>query len=100
MLYKSAHLRHSFGMVAVLGVLSGLTFVTRVTDGGALFVGVAIAIVCLAPSRKIVSLLLFSVATAAAVVFVVSLTGDSLHDYAMTSIFKAAGSKGGATAPG
>jgi hypothetical protein len=83
-------------LVAALGALSGLSLMTRLNDGAALFVGVAIAILCMAPSKRILSLALFGVTAALTVVLVVRLTGDSLHDYAMTAIFHAAESKGGA----
>lgn len=82
-------------MAAALGVLSGLSLMTRLNDGAALFVGVAIGILCMAPSRRLISLVLFGAMAALTVLLVVRLTGDSLHDYAMYSIFKAAGSKGG-----
>lgn len=80
---------------AMLGVLCGLSMATRLNDGGALFVGVVIAIPLLAPRDKILSLLLCCIAAALTVVLVVSLTGDSLHDYATYSVFHVAGSKGG-----
>jgi hypothetical protein len=68
---------------------------TRLNDGAALVVGVVIAILFLAPSRRLLSLILFALMAALTVVLVVHLTGDSLHDWASYSIFKAAGSKGG-----
>jgi hypothetical protein len=82
-------------LAAGLGVLSGLSLVTRLNDGAALFAGVAIAIAYMAQSRRLISLVLFSGAAALTVLLVVRLTGDSLHDYAMYSIFSAVGSKGG-----
>jgi len=84
------------GLAAGLGVLSGLSMMTRLNDGAALFVGVAIAMFCLTPARRLLSLIVFSVTSALTVVAVVGLSGDSLRDYATYSIFKAAGSKGGA----
>jgi len=95
-LQRSLATHRVLGFAAALGVLSGLSLMTRLNDGAALFFGVAIAIYCLAPSRRLASLLLFAVAAALTSVLVVKLTGDSLHDYAMYSIFHAAGSKGGA----
>jgi hypothetical protein len=83
-------------LAAVLGLLSGLALMTRLNDGAALFVGVAIAILFLAPSRRLLSLVLFTAAAALTVLLVVRLTGDTLHDWATYSIFRAAGSKGGA----
>jgi hypothetical protein len=83
------------GMAAGLGVLSGLSMMTRLNDGAALFVGVAIAIVCMVPTSRLLSLAAFAVAGALTVMAVVGVSGDSLHDYATYSIVKAAGSKGG-----
>ncbi len=82
-------------LAAGLGILSGLSMTTRLNDGAALLVGVGIAIVFMARSRRLVSLALFSAAAALTVVLVVHLSGDSLHDWAMNSIFRAAASKGG-----
>jgi hypothetical protein len=89
-------LSHTLRLVAALGVLSGLAIMNRLNDGAALVVGVTISILCLAPSKKLASLALFAAVAAFTVVIVVSLTGDSLHDYATYSIFRAAGIKGGA----
>ncbi len=94
-LRTSSSVRRTLGLVAILGALSGLTLTTRPNDGAALFVGVLLALVCLTPRKKLLSLLLFCLATGLTVLLTVSLTGDSLHDYATTSIFRAAGGKGG-----
>jgi len=94
-LQKAAKPRAVLQLGAALGVLCGLTLTTRVNDGTALFVCVAIAIVCLAPAKRFMSVALFSLAAALTVVAVVHLTGDSLREYATYSIFHAAGSKGG-----
>ena len=90
-----AGIGRSRGLVAALGVFSGLSLTTRMNDGAALFVAVAIAIVCLVPAQRIVSLLLFAVTAGLTGWLTVRLTGDSLHDYATYSIFHAAASKGG-----
>jgi hypothetical protein len=92
----ASNARRSFGLVAALGILSGLSFTNRVNDGGALFVGVAISIFCFLPFRRLVSLLLFTCTTAITILGIVHLTGDTFRVYATTSIFRAAGSKGGA----
>ena len=81
---------------AALGILSGLSIMTRLNDGAALFVGVAIAILFLTPSRRLISLVLFAAFAVLTVLLAVHLTGDSFHDWASCSIFQAAGSKGGA----
>lgn len=93
-LRTSSNVYRTLGLAALLGVLSGLTMTTRLNDGAALFAGVFLAIVCLAPLKKLLSLLLFSLATGFTQLVVVFLTGDSLRDYATNSIFKAAAIKG------
>ena len=94
-LQKASSTRGVLFLCAALGVLCGLTLTTRVNDGAALLVAVAIAIACLAPSQRLLAMVLFFLASGATVALIVSLTGDSLRDYAMYSIFHAAGSKGG-----
>ncbi len=84
------------GLVATLGALSGLALTTRLNDGAALVLGVALALLCMLRTKRVFSVVVFGLVAAATVGIVVRLTGDSLHDYAMYSIFKAAGSKGGA----
>jgi hypothetical protein len=83
-------------LASVLGVLAGLALTTRLNDGAALASGVVLGILCLAPSKKLLSITLFCLAAALTALLIVRLTGDSFHDYAMYTIFKAAGSKGGA----
>jgi hypothetical protein len=75
--------------------LSGLSITTRANDGGALLLGVAIAITCLAPFKRLVSLVLFAVVAALTLIVIVRLTGDSLSVYATNTLFRAAGLKGG-----
>lgn len=87
---------HVAGLAAILGVLSGLTLMTRLPDGAALILGVAISILFLAPLQRLLSLLLYLLAATLTVLFILHLTGDTLHTYAMSTIFQAAGSKGGA----
>ncbi len=94
-LHRAVGARRGLLLATVLGILSGLSLTTRVNDGAALFVGVGIAIACLAPVKRLVSVALFSLVVALTVVVVVHLTGDSLREYATHSIFHAAGSKGG-----
>jgi hypothetical protein len=94
-LRTSSSVGRALGLAVILGVLSGLSLTTRLNDGAALFAGVFLAIVCLAPLKKLLSLLLFCLATGFTVVLIATLTGDSLHDYFRYSIFGAAGIKGG-----
>jgi hypothetical protein len=95
-LQKTVSARLRFGLVVGLGILAGLSLTTRLNDGAALVVGVAASIFCLVPSRKLASIALFGLISMLTIVLIVHLTGDSFHDYAMFSIFRAAGSKGGA----
>ncbi len=94
-LRTSAGAGRVLGLAAILGVLCGLAVTTRVNDGAALVAGVVLAIVCLVPLKKVLSLVAFCLATVCTVVFIVYLTGDSLRDYAMNTVIKAAGIKGG-----
>jgi hypothetical protein len=96
MLQRSVKAGRSLGLVVALGIMGGLLLTTRLNDGAALITSVAIAILFLAPSRKLISVALFGLVSALTVASIVHLTGDSFHDYAMYSIFKVAGSKGGA----
>jgi hypothetical protein len=95
MLQRAASVRRGLVLVSILGVFSGLALTTRLNDGAALVVGVILAIVCLAPTKRALSVVLFCLAAGVTVLALVSLTGDSLHSYSMHSVFRAAGSKGG-----
>ena len=81
---------------AILGVLSGLALTTRVNDGAALLVAVAIGLACMAQTRRLAAMVALFAVCGATVWMIVSLTGDSLHDYATYTVFHAVGSKGGA----
>ena len=94
-LRQSATLRSSLGLVISLGVLSGLEITLRINDGVALWVGVALSILCRAPAKRFLSAILFILITALTVVFVVHLTGDTFHDYLSYSLFRAVSGKGG-----
>jgi hypothetical protein len=96
-LQKIENTRTSLEVVAELGILSGLALTTRLNDGGTLVIGVVTALWCLGHSRKLLAIVVFGFVSALVVVLIVSLTGDSFHDYAVYSVFKAAGIKGGAT---
>lgn len=92
----SSHIHRTLGLAATLGALSGLTVTTRLNDGVSLFIGAFLGVVCLAPSKRLLSLLVFCLSTGLTFLLVVSITGDSLHDYVSYSILNAAGPKGGA----
>jgi hypothetical protein len=94
-LEKATSRSREFILAAGLGVLCGLTVVTRLNDGAALLLGVAISTVRLAPSRRWWCLFILCIASALTILAVVRSTGDSFTDYASTSIIRAAGAKGG-----
>lgn len=94
-LQETPTVRTELMLCGTLGVLSGLTMTTRLNDGAALALSVMTAILCLVPAKRLLSCLLFGTAALLTVVTVISLTGDSLRDYALYSILHAAGSKGG-----
>ena len=94
-LRESASERRTMGLVALLGVLSGLAITLRINDGLALGFGIAISIVCLAPAKRFISTVLFVLLAAVTVVGVVHLTGDTFHDYLSYTLLKAMGGKGG-----
>ena len=87
--------RRTWLLVAALGCIAGLAFTTRVTDGAALVVAVGVSLPFLLRRGRALGLLLFAVVAALTVLFVVRLTHDTLYAYLMSSLFRAAGSKGG-----
>ena len=91
LLAKAETPRRQFGLAAGLGILSGLTITTRLTDGGALLVAAGACLMVLARSRKLALAGLFVVAAAVTVVCVVKLTGDSFSAYIANSVIRAAG---------
>lgn len=94
-LQKAPSAHKGLVLALILGVLSGLALTTRLNDGAALAVGVVLGILCLAPTKKLLSVALFCLAAALTALLIVRLTGDSFHDYATYTIFKAVGNKGG-----
>ncbi len=84
-------------IAAGLGLLQGLMVTTRLNDGAAMLIFLAIAIPCLTPKSKLASLATFFAVSALTALSIVLLTGDSLYAYAVNTIFKAPGSKGGLT---
>jgi hypothetical protein len=92
---RTEAVRRQLGLVTVLGVLCGLTFVTRLTDGAALLAASALSFLFLLRRRKLASIALMCLAGALTVVLVVRMTGDSFSSYVSNSIIHAAGSKGG-----
>ncbi len=80
---------------ALLGVLSGLAMMSRLNDGGLLWITALLAIICMAPVRRYATALVCALTAAATAVATVLLTGDTLSAYATNSIFRAAGAKGG-----
>lgn len=82
-------------LVVVLGVLCGLTIVTRVTDGAALITASVLSLPLLLKRRRAAGVAILLAVAMLTLIVVVKLTGDTLAAYASNSIFRAAGSKGG-----
>ncbi len=79
-----------------LGAVTGLAITNRITDGGALFLGAALGIFCIAINRRFLLITAYSMVAIITVASVVRLTGDSFQAYIMNTILHAAGPKGGA----
>ncbi len=92
---RTEKIRRLLVLVAALGVLCGLAITTRLTDGAALLVSCMLCLPILARVRRLESVALLVAVAAVTMVGVVSLTGDSFSAYVSSSIFRAAGSKGG-----
>ena len=78
-----------------LGLLTGMTVTTRLTDGAALLVSVGLSLLIVARRWKLLLAGLYVVVAAVTVVVIVRLTGDTLAAWVSSTIIKAAGSKGG-----
>ena len=80
---------------AAAGLLLGVAFTNRASDGAALLLAVAWCVPFLAKHRKALNLLVCGAAMTAAVLLVVRLTGDTYAAWLSNSIFHAAAAKGG-----
>jgi hypothetical protein len=94
-LYHASNARKQFLWAAATGILSGLAFMNRSTDGGTLFGAAAVCVAFLAPRRKLLSTAVFLLFAACTCLFIVHLTGDTFHDYLANSILHASAAKGG-----
>ena len=94
-LQEMAGVRRQVGTAAGLGVLSGLALTTRLNDGAALLVAVALIALVLARRRKLLVMGVHLATAALTLRGVILLTGDSLRDYVSNSMLQAAASKGG-----
>ncbi len=82
-------------LIAALGLVCGLTVVTRLTDGAAIVTASGLSLLFLLRGKRPASLALFAAVAALTVILVVKLTGDTLSAYISSSVFRAASSKGG-----
>jgi hypothetical protein len=82
-------------IAAVLGVLAGLSTSNRLNDGAALVAASGLAMLFFVPRGKRLALTAFCCTTVVSLLGVILLTGDSVHEWAMDSIFRAAAIKGG-----
>jgi hypothetical protein len=87
--------RRRLGLAAALGVLCGLAVTNRSTDGGLLTLAVGACVLCVVRHQKLAAALLFSGCALLTWFAIVHLTGDTLHDYVVNSVLKAASAKGG-----
>jgi len=86
---------NDFGIPLSLGILSGLAITTRLNDGMALILTIVFIVLVTLTRKRVISIVLILFAAVLTLFIVVSLTGDTVHDYALNSVFQAAGSKGG-----
>ena len=94
-LARTTAVRKQMLLSAVLGLFGGLMFTTRLTDGAALIAAAVLCVPFLVRGRRLASVGLLVAVAALTVVVVVQLTGDTMSAYLSSSIFRAAGSKGG-----
>lgn len=81
----------------LLGVLCGLSFMTRANDGLMLFIAVALVLMYRPPGQRLPAIMLLTagfLATAAVVLF---LTGDTAESYFKYTLLHSSESKGGAS---
>jgi hypothetical protein len=93
--YHAGRLRAELVWSAVAGILSGLSFMNRSTDGGTLLAAAAVCVPFLSRRRKLLSTAIFLVFAALSMAAIVRLTGDTFHAYLSNSILHAAAAKGG-----
>ena len=87
--------RISLLMAVLLGVLSGLCLSNRLNDGAVLFAACGFILPVFVRSRKRLAFSLFCLAASITLLSIVVLTGDSLLNWALSSIVHAAAAKGG-----
>ena len=94
-LAKTSARRKLAVLVASLGLLTGLTITTRLTDGMALLGSATICLLFLLRQHRLKCVALFLAIAAITVIVVVKLTGDTMSAYLSNTVFLAAASKGG-----
>jgi hypothetical protein len=94
-LQDATTIKKSFALNGILGVLSGFAITLRINDGLALWFGVALCIIALAPVKRFLSAAFFTITTASVVVLVVRCTGDTFQTYLRYTLFRAVSAKGG-----
>jgi hypothetical protein len=82
-------------IAAILGVFAGLSTSNRLNDGAALGAACGVALLFFVPRRKSLAIFTFCGCAIVALLGVILLTGDSVHDWATYSIVRAAAIKGG-----
>jgi hypothetical protein len=95
LLNKEASLRRVLSTAAVMGILAGLCFSNRLNDGAMLFLASAFALPFFIRRSRILALVILGLVFLLTLISIISLTGDTLHDWTVNSIVRAAAIKGG-----
>ena len=94
-LHERTTVRLPFGVLVILGILSGLATANRLNDGTALLLGVVIAAMFLVRSGRMLSAAIICSVATVTLLAVVLATGDTIHNWVAYSIVGAAAIKGG-----
>lgn len=92
---EAATTRRATQYAALVGVLAGFSITTRINDGAALFLAVLIGVFCLRAELRLLFTAITGASTILTIIIVVCITGDSLHAWLSSSVFRAAATKGG-----
>ena len=83
------------GVAILLGVLSGWSIGNRLNDGAGLVAGCLFTLPFFLRSRRFLNLSLYFLSTVLALYLLIRLTGDTVHVWALESVFRASKIKGG-----
>jgi hypothetical protein len=95
-LAKADTTRRQLFLAVWMGILCGLSTMSRPNDGVALLVSESVCLLVLSRRRKVLVLFVFVCVAALSAVSILKLTGDSFSVYFSSTFTRAVGSKGGA----